>query len=306
MEALGFIDRPGTTSTWATGATSTTSGDVVSSPETESHTIDSPMADWRPSEIGERLLSGNVRWSVVVAAAISVALLGLAAFWLYEQPQRADTDAYRAVTREASAMREHLDALAALSIALADESPVPDSLALDLAGADGQARALFDVAGGLHPRATATRSNAADLAGETLAASRLLRDAFAYRTAAIPILAMPVFETDSSLIQLDEAAIAFGEWQFRFDQVRAALPGSVLSEVTSELDLISGELTSAQSRYLDSLRRDDPASAAAALADLAHRLQGVEGLLGKNLTEIQGRVALKIGAARSSLDLLVG
>lgn len=306
MEALGFIDRPDTTSTWATRVTSTTTGDVVSESAAETFTIEPTVADWKPNEVGDRLLKGNVRWGLVITGGPALALLVFVAFWLYQQPRWADVEAGRVLNSEAAAMGDHLDALSVLSVALIAESPAPDLLAADLARADAQARILFEASGNLPAEATTTRSNAADLAGETLAASRLLRDAFAYRTAALPILAIPELETDPALIRLDEAALVFGEWQSRFDQVRAALPESVLSELTSELGLISGELTATQGRYLDALRQDDPVLAAGVLDGLKDRLEGAESLLAESLSEIRERVDVRLGSARSSLDLLVG
>ena len=71
----------------------------------------------------------------------------------------------------------------------------------------------------------------------------------------------------------------FGAWQAQFDSVRTALSPGMMSVLSSELTLISGELESIQNRYLDAIRTDDRFGTHSAINDLGNRLSDAENIL---------------------------
>lgn len=305
MEALGFIDRPDSAATWSATPSETlpvTSSSAVS----PAPTIEDAFADWKPGEVGSGLLGRNIRWSLIAGVLLIVAGLGVLGLWIYQLPKQATAAALADVSIEADSLRPHLETLAEMTTALSGPQSASASVTSELLSVNGQARALFEASGSLPTSEMAIRSLAADAAGDTLDASRLLNDALAYRAAVIPILALPQFEADPDFIQLDEAALQFGEWQMSFEAVRSALPSSVLSDMTAELTLVSGELDAFQTRYLDTLRNDDHWGARSALEDLSERLGSAEGLLYRSLAGIQTRITDRIAGASASLDELLG
>ena len=124
--------------------------------------------------------------------------------------------------------------------------------------------------------------------------------------AVLPVLTVPVLETDPSLISLDEAARSFGDWHARFDSVRSALPTGVMQEVTTELGTISVRMQNALSRYLDALRQDDQPAAAAVVQDLSDSLSRAEEVLFSSLSDVQDRAASRIGSSLERIELLLG
>ena len=86
----------------------------------------------------------------------------------------------------------------------------------------------------------------------------------------------------------------------------AALPSGVLSQVTSELGLISAELDGIQSGYLDAVRSRDRWGAISALDVLSERLADAEVVLGEGLAAVHNRVADRLASAGESLALLLG
>jgi hypothetical protein len=309
MEVLGFIDTPGAATTWTTTETPLPSGTHTTSagtPTAEPPSIEEILETWVPNDVDSDLTRKKIRWGRVAGVVLFAAFVGVVGYWLYTQPAQVTAQARAGVVDEAMSLQGHLDTLAALNATLAADALAAPTATADLLAADDQARSLFDVSGALPPSHATSRSLAADAAGDVLDASRLVGDAIAYRAAITPVLVVPELETDSALIELDDAALLFGEWRSRFDRVRAALPTTVLSEVSAEFTLVSGEINSIQTRYLDSLRNDDAALAASTLDRLANRLAGVEVLLGASLADIQTRVTERLASAGSALDLLVG
>lgn len=309
MEVLGFIDTPGTATSWTTTETplpTETHQAPTDEATAEPPTIEEILETWVPNDVVEDLTKKKIRWGLVAALAIFGILLGAAGYWLYTQPAQATARAAADVAAEATALQAHLTTLAALNDTLAADASAGSTATADLLAVDDQARSLFEVSGALPPSQAGTRSLAAEAAGDVLDASRLVGDAIAYWAATTPVLVAPPLETDPALIALDDAAMLFGEWRSRFDRVRSALPTTVLSEVSAELNLVSGEVDSIQTRYLDSLGNDDVALATSTLDGLANRLAEVDMLLRASLADIQSRVTERLASAGSALDLLVG
>ncbi len=174
-----------------------------------------------------------------------------------------------------------------------------------LATLEATARSLFAASADLGSSQTGLRAAASQASASTLDAIRLATEARSYRAAVLPMLTPPELETDPELIELDEAARQFGDWQLGFDNVRTALPENILSDVTQQLDILSGDLSTLLGRYVDALREDDPPAVERVMSDLSERLAAVDGLLESELGAIQTRVETRIGEARQALDRIV-
>jgi len=310
MEVLGFIDLPGPAPTWTTTQDGQTSEERPAPEQPESPVTGAALADWRPAPFNAELVNRRIRRGSVIGAALVAAVLGAAGYWAYIQPGRAAAAALADATAEAAALNTHLGALHALGEALA-EAPTADisltpALTPALSAADEQARALFDASAALPPSMSDSRMSAADAASDVLDATRLIGDAAANRTAVAPILAAPTLETDSAAVSISEAALAFGDWHARFDEVRSALPTGALSEVSAELELVSAALGGYRTRYLDAIRADDRGAAKAALESLSKRLEDAANLLSRSTAEAWDRAAARLSSASKSIETLLG
>lgn len=263
-----------------------------------------PLAGWRPEEVGNRLSGSNVRWGLVVLAMLAVAAAAAFGYWLWQRPAAEAQASQEAVAAQAGSLEAVLASLGEVSGALIAEQSAVDSSALD--SVESEARALFDASGALPAAGNDVRSAASQAASATLDGIRLVRGAAAYRAAVTPVLTVPSLETDPELIALDEAARSFGVWQHDFDEVRTALPEGVLSEVTQDLDILSGDLAAVMGRYVDALRQDDQAAAQAVLLDLSNRLSQAGRSLDQSLETIQERVGNRLTEAENALERILG
>jgi len=304
MEALGFIDNPGTASTWADAPTRPMI--VATSQTSPSVPMVDPFSEWQPTEVGSRLLRGRIRWGLLLVILLMAAGIVAIGLWLYQRPEALAAETMLEVRASASALSPDLITASDLNNSLLDQNQVPVTVIASLLSLDAHARDLFEASATLPSSESASRTRASDAASKALDASRLLGANYAYRAAVIPILAAPDFETDPSLIALDEAARRFGEWQARFDSVRSALPAGSLSSITTELAVVSGDLDSIQTRYLDALRRDDMAGAITVVEDLSKRMTVAEGMLYSGLSGVHATIQKRIDSALSAIDLLVG
>lgn len=263
-----------------------------------------PIAGWQPQEFGRGLDRHDFRWSVLALVILVVAAAGAFAFWMYQQPVR-DAEASAAmVADEAVGLREALPDLVVFNSTLGDTANTSDPADLFMVGS--AARALFDVSADLDQSESESRSAAAAAAGAALDGIRLAGDTQAYQSAVTPLLLLPDLETDPSLIELDEAARNFGQWQLRYDEVRTALPDGVLTDVTDQLDIISADLASFLTRYLDALREDSQSDADAVLTELSGLLQDVSAQMGRSIDTISERISDRVAEANASLDELLG
>jgi hypothetical protein len=261
------------------------------------------VADWRPGEFEAQLEGGNFRWGVLLASLLVMIGIASGGIWLYLQPAAEAAASTEAVTEAATQLDSSLSALDNFNATLS--GPGIESETSLLFVTDAAARALFEASGNLPPAEASTRSAAAAASSATLDGIRLAGDAHSYRLAVSPMLIAPELETDPNLIELDEAARAFGDWQLRFDNVRAALPDGVLPQLTEQLDVLSGDLTAILGDYVDALRQDDPAAAGDVVASLATRLEGVAEDLDSLMLETQGRVEQRISEAKTALRVLL-
>lgn len=267
-------------------------------PEPEPETL----ADWDPEDFGVRLSGRNVRWSMVVLILIAICGAGALAYWLYQRPSAQAQASLASLSMEAQRLRETLPALETFSATLTtnETGNTPGLFSVDEA-----ARALFDASGALFGQETELRSSAAAAATAALDGVRLAGDASSYRLAVTPILLVPELETDPSLIELDEAARDFGDWQLHFDEVRTALPDQTMTDTTEQLDILSGDLPNILTSYMDALREDDQTGARGVLDELAGRLGAVQGQMSSSLEEIKVRVADRIAEARDALGVVL-
>lgn len=263
-----------------------------------------PLSDWRPGEIGGRLTGSNIRWGIWITVALLMASVAGLGYWLAQRPAAQEQESLAQVIEHAFALESGLSTLEVFNSRLLDEDPPAETARLF--SVEGDARALFDVSGSLNTTETGLRSAALQAASSTVDGVRLVGEAHAFRAAVMPILTPPELETDPELIELDEAARSFGTWQLSLDQLRTALPEGVLTEVTQDLDILSGDLTSIMGDYVDALREDDQSGADMTLLDLSSRLANIRASLNESLEVIQERVSVRIAEAREAIDTVVG
>lgn len=262
-----------------------------------------PLSDWRPGEIGARLTGGNIRWGIWITLALLMASVAGVGYWLAQRPAVQERESLANVIERAVALESGISTLEGFNSRLLDRDAPAETA--PLFAVEGDARALFDVSGSLNTSETGLRSAALQAASSTLDGVRLVGEAHSYRAAVLPILNPPHLETDPELIELDEAARSFGTWQLSLDQLRTALPDGVLSDVTQDLDMLSGELTSIMGTYVDALRDDDQTAADMALLDLSSKLASIRASLNESLENIQDRVSVRIAEARAAIGTVV-
>lgn len=296
MEILGFSDAE---STWS---------DSVPTEETSSVSRrgrhEATVADLIPEELGGRLTGGNIRWGLVAMTVLLVAGLAGLGYWIYQRPQAQEQTSLATLTSQASALQSAIPALDQRSDELLTADPSAGSGALD--DVERAARSLFATSSDLGSSQVEVRTAASQASGSALDGVRLTTGAGSYRAAVVPMLAAPELETDPELIELDEAARQFGDWQLSFDNVRTALPDAVLPDVNQQLDILSGDLPSILGRYVDALREDDTTAADEVMADLGERLGAIRDELDESLAEVQTRVDARIEETRLALDRILG
>lgn len=292
MESLGFANS---TRVWSDSPSASRSRARRAQPETGA------VADRRPDEVSDWITDRKVRWGVVVSVLVLVAAAAGVGYWLYQRPLAEAARVEAELMDHARGVQAALPALEQLNEGLLAEEP-----ATSLAGLDREARALFETSGQLSGPRSGIQDASAQAARSALDGIRLASTAIAYRSAVAPILVAPQLETDPELIELDEAARQFGDWQLGFDQVRSALPSGVLPEVTEDLDVLSADLTTILGSYVDALRGDNAASAQAVLTDMADRLAAIDLDLNGALGEVQTQVADRIAETRTALGSILG
>ena len=293
MEILGFSDS---TSTWSDSPT------PPPSETTQRGRHETTVADLQPQEFGGRLTGGNVRWGLVTIVAILLSGLVGFGYWIYQQPLTQEQTSLDALTADASELEDVIPVLAEVNAELLTSES--STVSADLSPVETVARSLFERSGEISG-SQEVRTAASQASSSALDGVRLTIEARSYRAAVLPILEAPQLETDPALIELDEAARQFGSWQLSFDDVRTALPDNVLSSVTEQLDIISGDLATVLSRYVDALREDDKAGADAVLADLAAHLDETRGALETALGEVQTRVDLRLEEVSLAIDRIL-
>lgn len=296
LESLGFID---VASSWSDPPITTSETPGARHLATQSRTEE--VADWLPHEFGRRLEGSNVRWGMITAIILLLGGLAGVGYWLYQGPVASEQAAEADLITQAATLEAAIPLLAELNQSLL--SPEPASAATDLASVETVARNLFDTSALVaEPE---LRSAASKAASSALDGVRLIRETHAYGSAVLPILKMPSLETDRDLIALDEAARSFGDWQLAMDNIRTALPDGVLPDVTQQLDILSGDLTSFLGRYVDALRQDEVAAVNSVLGSLSMRLDTIADALTDSVGDIQARVQIRIDEAATALGQIV-
>jgi hypothetical protein len=295
LEALGFTD---VSSSWSDAPHSPTSDQrgrhlAPAQPET--------IADWQPQDFGQRLEGSNVRWSAVVVVVLLLGGIAGFGYWMYQRPAAIELAAGAEVHTQARALDSALPFLSEFNNELLTMDTEIGAEGLD--PVENAARALFDTSGRLTQ--ADLRSMASQAAGSSLDGIRLARQTHAYRSAVMPLLDTPQFETDRELIELDEAARLFGNWQREFDGMRTALPDDVLPRVTEQIDAISAELASFLRRYVDTLRSGDPSATQNVLTALGSRLDVIEAVLDDSTEDLQARIEIRLDDTRIALDRIL-
>lgn len=293
MEILGFSDSA---STWFDSPVET----APPTPHRGRH--ETTVADLQPEDFGGRLDGSNIRWGVIAPAALILVAIAWFGYWLYQRPIAQQQASLSDVTAQAEELRATLPELQGFNDELLDPEAAGDS---SLAGVAATARSLFEASGGLGPTQDGIRAASSQASASALDAIGLATETRSYRAAVLPLLDTPGLETDPELIALDEAARRFGDWQLGFDEVLSALPDGVLSDVTEQLDTLSGDLATIMGDYVDALRTDDPTAAEAVLADLGLRLRAIEDELDGTTAEIQTRVDGRISEAIDALGRIL-
>ncbi|MGH8946995.1 MAG: hypothetical protein ACRDVL_12715 [Acidimicrobiia bacterium] len=301
MELLGFMDNPGVAGSWSP----TAEPDVTAGRHTRSTDL-GRLADRAPTEVGTEFLKGNIRWSVLAALILIGAGIAALGAWVTQKPVLDTEAALAGVQSSAAELRPAVAELTSFNEGLAGIEVDTSSVNETLTRVDSLARQLFTASASL-PQAEATsRGLATDASGDALDATKLLREAYAYRAALLPVLAAPSLVTDPELIELDEAVRQFGAWQARFDEVRTALPDEFMGKVTVELGSISTQLEVMLSDYVDALRAGDAAAAESVAESLQRRLSSAESILFAALGNVQTRVQRHIDGSLFAIDLLIG
>lgn len=302
MESLGFDN---TSSMWTESphVVQARSGYRTTSASAGRHAAQSDsIAELQPTDFGIRLDEGNFRVGLLATIFVVLVAAGVLGFWISREPARQAEASAAAVAVQAEGLRDALLDLVAFNTTL-DEPSSSDSAGLF--AVDSAARALFDASADLDRNDAESRSASAAASGAALDGIRLAGDTQAYQNAVIPLLVLPNLETDPSLIELDEAARNFGEWQLRFDEVRTALPEGALTDVTDQLDIISADLASYLTRYVDALREDSQSEADTVIAELSGRLADVNVQLAGAIDEIQVRITQRVEEAQLILEELL-
>lgn len=303
MELLGFLDNPGTATTWASA---TTPGGEVTAGRHLAPGEKARIADRAPSDLGSEFLKGNFRWSALLALILIGAGIAALGAWATQRPVADRALALGEVRASGAELEAAVAGMNGLNEVLVAPEVTIGSVNETLSQVDDLARQLF-TASAVLPQSEAThRSRATAASGDALDATKLLREAYAYRAAVLPVLAAPSLETDPDLIEIDEAVRQFGAWQARFDEIRTALPADVMGKLTDELDSVSAQLDTMMTDYVDALRSDDQAAAADVVAGLERRLAATETALFTALGDVQTRVQRHIDSSLFALDLLVG
>lgn len=299
MESLGFSDA---TSVWTDSET------PLVEPEKGRHVAPmrapETLADWAPEDFGRQLTGRDVRWHRIAAVVLVVGTLAGFGFWLYQRPEARDLASVGDVRDQARMLATAMPTLVEFNEGLTGDGDTTSGTAA-LFEVESVARTLFEASASLPDDQLDMRSTSSDAAGSAIDGLRLVGDAHSYRSAVLPYLTAPALETDPSLIELDQAARSFGEWQLRFDEMRTALPDGILPDVTRQVDVLSGDLTSIMGRYVDALRQDDGPAAVDVVADLRYRLTQIDSSLSAALGDIQRRVQVHIGEADRAIQALL-
>ncbi|HEX6302036.1 MAG TPA: hypothetical protein VF148_16385 [Acidimicrobiia bacterium] len=296
LETLGFTDVASSWTDSPSNAPQTPRGRHLAKPPKPEE-----VADWRPHDFGRRLDGSNVRWGMITAIILLLGGLGGLGYWLYQRPVAVQQAAEAELTTQVATLEAAIPLLTELNQSLLSAEPASDTTNLD--SVENVARDLFDTSALLTK--PELRSAASKAANSALDGVRLIRETHAYSSVVLPMLEMPSLETDRDLIALDEAARSFGDWQLAMDNMRTALPDGVLPDVTQQLDILSGDLTSFLGRYVDALRQDQVAAVNSVLGSLSTRLGTIADALTDSVGDIQARIQIRIDETATALGQIV-
>lgn len=303
MESLGFIESPAVvTRSWLPAES--TPPYPPSQVKRGAH--ERTVADLEPIDTTGELLKRNVRWGLVTTVALLFGTVLGVAGWLLQRPSELAETATNSLRASAISLATELETLATVNATLTDQQADTSAINVTASSVDTGARELFNASAALPNSHAGMRRQAADVASRAIDAARLISDAAAYRAAVIQILAAPRLETDPELIALDEAVRQIGSWRLSFDQVRSALPSGTMTNVSTQLDVVSANLESIQNRYVDRLREDDRQGAEAVVLEFAAQLQVVETILNDSLAKTQENVSGLIEESLAGIDGLLG
>lgn len=318
MESLGFTETPSVSYVSAPSATppKPQSTRLVSTVTTRAITVEEiwntteletqSLMDWEPGEISTQHLGKRVHWMMLVIWFLILAVVSVGGFWIYQNSLNEAAGAMKSVEKDANV----LDSAFAPFLAAAEElmpgaDEIPIALNEATASVDAAARELFASSASLSQSESEQKSAATDAATRALDASKTLNTLSAYLGALTPVMTSPALITDPEMVDLVTATTDFAEWRTRLDTVRSALPDSILSEVSANLDRIDGHLERIQGAYLNALRLDDPAAALKAVGELEDLVATTLELAATETDLVKAEIVDQIGAAEESLQLLI-
>lgn len=258
-----------------------------------------PFDDWAPQPMVRRLERGNTRWTTILSVLLLLTSVATSVYWFgYEQPR---VESLRAVQATASAAQELNAQLSAVPPSTASQGwEEVRAGAIEVA-----ARELFETAGALPDKEAEMRRASISASNDALALVSLLNEVNGYRSATNVVLVPPALQTDPELIELDEAARSFGDWQARFESGLSVLRSNEFADVDRRLETLASRLPVALQDYVDALREDDMAGAQAVVDAISGELDGIGLEIETSLETIRARTADLAAEARTALAPLV-
>lgn len=303
MEVLGFIETPATTVDSRLTWVETTEQSPITTPITED-----PLQGWVPNEISAESLGKSVRWGLVSVLAAVLILAAIAAVWVYRRPAVETAQARGAVVAAVESLLPEIDRLRQANRSLDAGEISGTAVNLAVLGLDAGVREVFETAAALHPTDLEARTSLIAASGDVADAVRRFSDAYSIRSAVIPALTPPELLTDPSLVELEDAAAAFADWQARYESIRADLPDTVFRSVVDAMAALSANLSGHQRLYLDAMSDGDAETAAAVISRIDVELGNIEERLFEELGNVKAQVEDSLDAAddvfRDVLSLL--
>lgn len=313
MDSLGFTDRH---DTWSDSiyldvealelqltSSDATSPALVPVPQKRGRHEAIPVApdpfdDWAPQPMVRRLERGNTRWTTVLSVLLLLTSVGAGVYWFgYEQPRVESLQAVQATTLAAQELSVQLSAVP-------PSTGSQDWGEVRVGAIESAARELFEAAGALPDERADLRRASISASNDALALVGLLNEANGYRNATGVVLVPPALQTDPELIELDEAARSFGDWQARFESGLSVLSSNEFGDVDIRLETLAARLPVALQDYVDALREDDMAGAQAVVESISDELEDIGRQMEASLETIRAKTADLAAAARTALTPL--
>ncbi|MCI0679493.1 MAG: hypothetical protein L0Z63_10705 [Actinobacteria bacterium] len=283
MEMFGFIDTP----------TVVASEHRTTPPMS---LVADPFDDWTPGDLA--LAGRRFRWSRLFVVLVAGVALGVSTFWAWQRPMALAEEARRLVVPAVETLVADLVALPDLTAATIDPTTV-NTMMLSI---DDDLRAVLETTPVVAD--PEVRTLLSTLVADAARAQRRFVDVYTYRTSALVTLTAPGLETDPAMVDLEEAAAVFADWQTGLVEMRRSLPGDVLPEVDDVIDELIVSVKGAAGRYLDAIADDDPVAATRVIDVLEDDLDRTGRMLTAGLSGAQEEIETAVREAATTLDLI--